>query len=129
MMFYRDKDKFPKWILTVGLFILGTIVLMSSFFFISKKDELKNTDIRISKITANNNILVFYEDSCSDCQKVYPLLYLNKLINKRVILINLNGKRNKQYIREYGLTSVPTIIHGNQEYSGTKIEEILKIIN
>lgn len=116
-------------ILVIGLIIVATLFLIYIFFYSSKSNEQENTNVEISRTFSKNEIVIFYEDTCPDCQKIYPLFYLSKLINKKVILINLNGKRNRHYIRDFHLNIVPTIIHGNQEYSGTKIEKILKIIN
>lgn len=116
-------------ILVTGLIIVATLFLICIFFYSSKGNEQKNTNVEISKTFSKNEILIFYEDTCPDCQKVYPLFYLSKLINKKVVLINLNGKCNRHYINNFHLTTVPTIIHGNHEYSGTKIERMLKIIN
>lgn len=116
-------------ILVIGLIMVATLFLIYIFFYSSKSNEQENTNVEISRIFSKNEIMIFYEDTCPDCQKIYPLFYLSKLINKKVVLINLNGKRNRHYIRDFHLTIVPTIIHGNQEYSGTKIEKILKIIN
>lgn len=116
-------------ILVIGLIIVATLFLIYIFFYSSKSNEQENTNVEISRIFSKNEIMIFYEDTCPDCQKIYPLFYLSKLINKKIVLINLNGKRNRHYIRDFHLTIVPTIIHGNQEYSGTKIEKILKIIN
>lgn len=116
-------------ILVIRLIMVATLFLIYIFFYSSKSNEQENTNVEISRIFSKNEIMIFYEDTCPDCQKIYPLFYLSKLINKKVVLINLNGKRNRHYIRDFHLTIVPTIIHGNQEYSGTKIEKILKIIN
>ena len=116
-------------ILVIGLIIVATLFLIYIFFYSSKSNEQENTNVEISRTFSKNEIMIFYEDTCPDCQKIYPLFYLSKLINKKVVLINLNGKRNRHYIRDFHLNIVPTIIHGNQEYSGTKIEEIFKIIN
>lgn len=116
-------------ILVIGLIIVATLFLICIFFYSSKSNEQENTNVEISRTFSKNEIMIFYEDTCPDCQKIYPLFYLSKLINKKVVLINLNGKRNRHYIRDFHLTIVPTIIYGNQEYSGTKIEKILKIIN
>lgn len=126
-MLNQQNKKYVR-ILKFGLIIV-VVFLTCIFFYSSKKNEQKNTNVEIAKVFSENKVLIFYEDTCPDCQKVYPLFYLSKLISKRIVLINLNGRHNRYYIRRFDLTNVPTIIHGNQEYSGTKIEKILKIIN
>lgn len=127
-MLNQQNKKYVR-ILVIGLIIVATLFLIYIFFYSSKSNEQENTNVEISRTFSKNEIMIFYEDTCPDCQKIYPLFYLSKLINKKVVLINLNGKRNRHYIRDFHLNIVPTIIHGNQEYSGTKIEKILKIIN
>lgn len=126
-MLNQQNKKYVR-ILVIGLIIVATLFLIYIFFYSSKSNEQENTNVEISRTFSKNEIMIFYEDTCPDCQKIYPLFYLSKLINKKVVLINLNGKRNRHYIRDFHLNIVPTIIHGNQEYSGTKIEKILKII-
>lgn len=40
----------------------------------------------------------------------------------------MNNKENKRYIKEYGLTSVPTIISLKQRYVGTDISKIKTLV-
>lgn len=124
----NQQNKEYVQILESGLIIFA-VFLTCIFFYSSKRNEQKNTNVEIAKTVSENKVLIFYEDTCPDCKKVYSLFYLSKLVNKKVILINLNGRHNKYYIRRFNLSNVPTIIHGNQEYSGTNVEKILKIIN
>lgn len=40
----------------------------------------------------------------------------------------MNQPQNRQYIQKYQLTSVPTLIHGKQRYSGTNQQRIKQIV-
>ena len=76
-----------------------------------------------------DKIQLFYRDDCPDCKKIFKQVYLHNLINHDVQFINLNQEKNRKYIDEYNIHTVPTFIHENEAYAGTqkeKIKEILK---
>ncbi|ADZ65003.1 thioredoxin domain-containing protein [Lactococcus lactis] len=76
-----------------------------------------------------DKINFFYRDDCKDCKKIFKQVYLYNLINHDVQFINLNQEKNRKYIDEYNIHTVPTFIHENEAYAGTqkeKIKEILK---
>lgn len=76
-----------------------------------------------------DKIQLFYRDDCPDCKKIFIQIYLHNLINRDVQFINLNQEKNRKYIDEYNIHTVPTFIHENEAYAGTqkeKIKEILK---
>ena len=66
----------------IGLIIVATLFLIYIFFYSSKSNEQENTNVEISRTFSKNEIMIFYEDTCPDCQKIYQLFYLSKLINK-----------------------------------------------
>ena len=76
----------------------------------------------------SDKVLFFYRDDCPDCQAVFHQIYWHNVISHNIVLINMNQPQNRQYIQKYQLTSVPTLISGNQRYVGTKQSQIKRIV-
>ena len=73
-------------------------------------------------------VLFFYRDDCPDCQSIFHQIYWHNVISRNIIFINMNQSKNRPYIQQYQLTSVPTLIHGKQRYAGTKQSQIKRIV-
>ena len=73
-------------------------------------------------------VLFFYRDDCPDCQSIFHQIYWHNVISQNIILINMNQPQNRQYIQQYQLTSVPTLIYGKQRYTGTNQQRIKQIV-
>ena len=76
----------------------------------------------------SDKVLFFYRDDCPDCQAIFHQIYWHNVISHNIILINMNQPKNRHYIQQYQLTSVPILIHGNQRYAGTKQSQIKRIV-
>ena len=76
----------------------------------------------------SDKVLFFYRDDCPDCQAIFHQIYWHNVISHNIILINMNQPKNRHYIQQYQLTSVPTLIHGKQRYAGTKQSQIKRIV-
>ena len=73
-------------------------------------------------------VLFFYRDDCPDCQAIFHQIYWHNAISHNIVLINMNQPQNRHYIQKYQLTSVPTLIHGKQRYTGTNQQRIKQIV-
>ena len=73
-------------------------------------------------------VLFFYRDDCPDCQSIFHHIYWHNVISRNIIFINMNQPKNRPYIQQYQLTSVPTLIHGKQRYTGTNQKRIKQIV-
>ncbi|QHC54148.1 thioredoxin family protein [Lactobacillus sp. JM1] len=73
-------------------------------------------------------VLFFYRDDCPDCQAIFHRIYWHNVISHNVVFINMNQSQNWHYIQQYQLTSVPTLIHGKQRYTGTNQKRIKQIV-
>lgn len=73
-------------------------------------------------------VLFFYRDDCPDCQSIFHQIYWHNVISHNIVLINMNQPQNRHYIQKYQLTSVPTLIHGKQRYTGTNQQRIKQIV-
>lgn len=76
----------------------------------------------------SDKVLFFYRDDCPDCQAIFHRIYWHNVISHNVVFINMNQSQNRHYIQQYQLTSVPTLIHGKQRYSGTNQQRIKQIV-
>ena len=73
-------------------------------------------------------VLFFYRDDCPDCQSIFHRIYWHNVISHNIVFINMNQPKNRHYIQKYQLTSVPTLIQGNQRYAGTQQSQIKRIV-
>ncbi|WP_270529909.1 thioredoxin family protein [Limosilactobacillus vaginalis] len=73
-------------------------------------------------------VLFIYRDDCPDCQAIFHRIYWHNVISHNVVFINMNQSQNRHYIQQYQLTSVPTLIHGKQRYTGTNQKRIKQIV-
>lgn len=76
----------------------------------------------------SDKVLFLYRDDCPDCQAIFHQIYWHNVISHNIILINMNQLQNRHYIQKYQLTSVPTMIHGKQRYTGTNQQRIKQIV-
>ncbi|WDT52518.1 thioredoxin family protein (plasmid) [Lactiplantibacillus plantarum] len=76
----------------------------------------------------SDKVLFFYRDDCPDCQSIFHQIYWHNVIGRNIIFINMNQPKNRHYIQQYQLTSVPTLIHGKQRYTGTNQKRIKQIV-
>ncbi|MGM0169754.1 hypothetical protein IGI39_004766 [Enterococcus sp. AZ135] len=109
------------------LVLLGMLLFVNiyDYQYISKVERDHQT-ITISSET--KKILVFYREDCIDCQKIMPTLIRYNLIDNKLLFINMNNPKNRKYIKDYHLTSVPAVVSNSTHYEGTDINKVFKII-
>lgn len=77
-----------------------------------------------------DKVVLFYREGCSDCQKVFPIIYARNMVFKDTVFVNMNEPLNRQlYIEKYQLKSIPTIMSNGNRYSGTNYRKIFCCIN
>lgn len=109
------------------LLILALVVIMGCIFL----TQLKRAETNRASVVLQANeqrVIVFYKDDCPDCQSVFPFLYFHNLRANDLVFVNLNQATNKAYIETYGLTSVPTLVRGDQLYQGTDKNKIRQFL-
>lgn len=102
-----------------------SIIFLADHSYI-KYIEAQNDPVYLDK--TNQEKIVFYRDDCDDCKKVMPYLIRHNFLYHDLTFVNMNNKENKRYIKEYGLTSVPTIIFHKQRYAGTDKSKIKTLV-
>ncbi|MDT2525142.1 thioredoxin family protein [Enterococcus raffinosus] len=120
------SNKLKSLLLCICLFIvfsLGTVATIKHY-------ENKQTVHSYRELSKKKKSIVFYRDDCSDCQKVFPRLFLHNLFNNDIVFVNMNNKENRNLIKRFDLVEVPTTINKKQSkrYSGTNFKEIEKVI-
>ena len=120
------RQTFNKIIKTLAILaVLAIMVIFIGHNYINTIEKRREI-VQIPKDTTQT--LFFYRDDCSDCQSIFHQIYWHNAINRNIVLINMNQPQNRHYIQKYQLTSVPTLIHGKQRYSGTNQQRIKQIV-
>lgn len=101
---------------------IAGIVGIGFNFYQTEHSKAVITTIKEDKIN------FFYRDDCPDCKKIFKQVYLHNLINHDVQFINLNQEKNRKYIDEYNIHTVPTFIYKNKAYVGTDKTHLSKFL-
>lgn len=116
-----------KVIKALGGFVIILLVVIALFASMLINME-HNKDIPVSN-THQAKVVIFYKASCPDCRKDYPIFYLAHVVKgKKVLLVNLDAKSNQQYIKDYNLKVVPSIIKGGHLYSDISQKNEIKLL-
>ena len=119
------KNKVLRFLMILVI-ILGVSVCVGSLLVRqAHKEEIRRTTVTAIPAKAP---VVFYKDTCPDCRRIFLEVYLCKLINHRVCLVNLNEQQNQKYVSRYRLKTVPTVINNDYRYSGTNYKNIALIL-
>lgn len=112
-------------VILIGIIIGGKIYYNTE---INGYPDTSNFARRMATLKFENSnhktILVFHKPGCPDClsaRSVIKYELQHKADQDHAVVINTNEPAAKQYIAEYGVTKVPTIIYlkGNQVIDST----------
>lgn len=112
----------------IGSILFFLALLLFAGFIVYDRHQTESSTAVVSMIK-EDKINFFYRDDCKDCKKVFNQVYLHNFFHRDIEFVNLNQEKNRKYIDEYNIHTVPTFIHENEAYAGTqkeKIKEILK---
>lgn len=109
--------------------LLVAILLLLGAIFIINMNQFEERKVPVEITQDESRTIVFYRDDCSDCRRVFPFLYTRNLLCHDLLFVNMNEAENRKYIARYDLKTVPTIINGNESYSGDNLEKIFSFIN
>lgn len=121
VIYLTRKNKF--FLFLASLFLLVTLVSQAAI----KQQEKSQPVVSATQLKDKN--LFFYRDDCDACRDVYPTLYWHRLFHQDTEMINLNQEKNRHYIKEYGIQSVPWLIKKTTVYSGNDVKKIKKILH
>lgn len=112
----------------IGTILFFLILLLFAGFIVYDRHQTEISTAVISTIK-DDKINFFYRDDCKDCKKVFNQVYMHNFFHRDIKFINLNQEKNRKYIDEYNIHTIPTFIHKNKAYAGTnkkKIEQFFK---
>lgn len=127
------RKQVRKHLIVMGalfLIVLGTIIGGKIYYYtrINGYPDTANFSQRIHSLkledSSRKTILVFHKPGCPDCLAARSTIKseLRRNSNKvQGVVINTNNPKSKQYLAEYGVTKVPTIIYlqGDQVVDST----------
>ena len=112
------KKKLPKPITIIINKVLPVIVLLvAGFFFIPYASmNFQNNDVK--GLNTKAEAVMFYNSTCSNCQKVYPKIFWHNVLNfnnddKQIQTINVQNPNNKHYISDFAVQETPTFMKPN----------------
>ena len=111
-----------------ALAVIVVVLAVSGFAVHQYVNHVEKQRSIVTLAKHSDKVLFFYRDDCPDCQAIFHQIYWHNVISHSIILINMNQPQNRHYIQKYQLTSVPTMIHGKQRYTGTNQQRIKQIV-
>ncbi|WP_273710662.1 thioredoxin domain-containing protein [Leuconostoc mesenteroides] len=112
------KKQLPKPITIIINKVLPVIVLLvAGFFFIPYASmNFQNNDVK--GLNTKAEAVMFYNSTCSHCQKVYPKIFWHNILNfnnddKQIQTINVQNPNNKHYISDFAIQETPTFMKPN----------------
>ncbi|MBS1008107.1 thioredoxin domain-containing protein [Leuconostoc suionicum] len=112
------KKQLPKPITIIINKVLPVIVLLvAGFFFIPYASmNFQNNDVK--GLNTKAEAVMFYNSTCSHCQKVYPKIFWHNVLNfnnddKQIQTINVQNPNNKHYISDFAVQETPTFMKPN----------------
>lgn len=112
------KKQLPKPIIIIVNKVLPVIVLLvAGFFFIPYVSmNFQNNDVK--GLNTKAEAVMFYNSTCSHCQKVYPKIFWHNILNfnnddKQIQTINVQNPNNKHYISDFAVQETPTFMKPN----------------
>lgn len=112
----------------IGSTLFFLALLLFAGFIVYDRHQTENSKAVVNTIK-EDKISFFYRDDCKDCKRVFNQVYMHNFFHRDIEFINLNQEKNRHYIDDYNIHSVPTFIQKNKAYVGTDkthISEFLK---
>lgn len=112
----------------IGSTLFFLALLLFACFIVYDRNQTENSKVVVNTIK-EDKINFFYRDDCKDCKKVFNQVYMHNFFHRDIEFINLNQEKNRKYIDEYNIHTVPTFIQKNKAYAGTKKDKIRKFLS
>ncbi|OEY83865.1 thioredoxin [Oenococcus kitaharae] len=110
------------------LAVIVVVLIVSGFAGHQYVNHVKKQRPIVTLAKHSDKVLFFYRDDCADCQSIFHQIYWQNAVSHNVVFINMNQPKNRSYIQKYQLTSVPTLIHGCERYSGTNLKKMKEVM-
>lgn len=91
--------------------------------------ETHSNAIKLSKDLNMSILYIVSADWCSYCVKAEKTINNNLSVFDNIIILKIDFDSNPEFIEQYKIKKIPTIIYKNQKYIGIyKIEDFKKIL-
>ncbi|MGQ2286976.1 thioredoxin domain-containing protein [Leuconostoc mesenteroides] len=128
------KKQLPKPITIIINKVLPVIVLLvAGFYFLPYASmNFQNNDVK--GLNTKAEAVMFYNSTCSHCQKVYPKIFWHNILNfnnddKQIQTINVQNPNNKHYVSDFAVQETPTFMKPNNPNMKLVSTDIKKINN
>ncbi|MDC2805045.1 thioredoxin domain-containing protein [Leuconostoc suionicum] len=132
----ETKKGIPKPITIIINKVLPVIVLLvAGFYFLPYASmNFQNNDVKGLNTKAEAEAVMFYNSTCSHCQKVYPKIFWHNILNfnnddKQIQTINVQNPNNKHYVSDFAVQETPTFMKPNNPNMKLVSTDIKKINN
>ncbi|MBZ1541385.1 thiol-disulfide isomerase [Leuconostoc mesenteroides] len=113
-----NKKQLPKPITIIINSVLPVILLLvAGFYFIPRASMyFQNNDVK--GLDTKAEAVMFYNSTCSHCQKVYPKIFWHNVLNfnhddRQIQTINVQNVNNKHYVSDFAIQETPTFMKPN----------------
>ncbi|WP_273706242.1 thioredoxin domain-containing protein [Leuconostoc mesenteroides] len=113
-----NKEQLPKPITIIINSVLPVILLLvAGFYFIPRASMyFQNNDVK--GLDTKAEAVMFYNSTCSHCQKVYPKIFWHNVLNfnhddRQIQTINVQNVNNKHYVSDFAIQETPTFMKPN----------------
>ena len=132
----ETKKQLPKPITIIVNKVLPVIVLLVAGFFLIPYVSMNFQNNNVKGLNTKAEAVMFYNSTCSHCQKVYPKIFWHNVLNlknesKQIQTINVQNTNNKHYVTEFAIQSTPTFMKTtniNQRLVSTNSQQIKQFI-
>ncbi|TDM32999.1 thioredoxin domain-containing protein [Leuconostoc citreum] len=128
-----DKNK-PSRSLTkiIIIKVLPVIAFLVAGFLLVPYGSMYFQNNKVANVNTKAEAILFYNASCSHCQKVYPKIFWHNVLNfknesKQIQTINVQNANNKHYLVDLAIQATPTFMkttNTNQRLVSTNSQQI-----
>ena len=128
-----DKNKPSKSLTKIIIIkVLPVIAFLVAGFLLVPYGSMYFQNNKVNMIQTKNEAVLFYNANCSHCQKVYPKIFWNNVLNfknesKQIQTINVQNTNNKHFVADFAIQATPMLMkttNTNQRLVSTNSQQI-----
>ncbi|MBZ1532280.1 thioredoxin domain-containing protein [Leuconostoc mesenteroides] len=128
-----DKNKPSKSLTKIIIIkVLPVIAFLVAGFLLVPYGSMYFQNNKVNMIQTKNEAVLFYNANCSHCQKVYPKIFWNNVLNfknesKQIQTINVQNTNNKHFVADFAIQATPMFMkttNTNQRLVSTNSQQI-----
>lgn len=128
-----DKNKPSKSLTKIIIIkVLPVIAFLVAGFLVVPYGSMYFQNNKVNMIQTKNEAVLFYNANCSHCQKVYPKIFWNNVLNfknesEQIQTINVQNTNNKHFVADFAIQATPMFMkttNTNQRLVSTNSQQI-----